>query len=419
MAANSSGSSSRKASWPRSVSISTKDTDAPAAFSACTIERLSSVGKQPIAGEGHQAEAGLGAGKGIGQPAAMIGGEVEIVHRPGHVEIGIGVEAVDEGHALVAQIALDLEVGVEAEGERFAVLQIAAELAVQGGFRQIGDVGGHARHRQPLFRALAMLEIFAAMPVRVGHHGLPADLVEGDVLRGMARAGGDRQRREHALRIARRPFQHLHAAHRAAEHAEQFFDAEMVDQHQLCPHHVADGDDRQVEPVGLAGGGIGRGRAGRAQAAADDVGADDEEAVGVDDLAGADQHFPPARLAGHRIGAGDMLVAGQRMADEDGVGAGVVERAVGLVGDLERRQQRAGVELERLVGAETQHRARRLVGLVVGLSSAQSGHRIHLTLWIHASCFSKIDADAVSGRRGQQKTGIAVRKAGYRMQTAL
>ena len=138
----------------------------------------------------------------------------------------------------------------------------------------------------------------------------------------------------------------------------------MVDQHRLRADHVADGDDRQVEPVGLAGRRIGRGGAGRAQAAADDVGADDEEAVGVDDLAGPDQHVPPAGLAGHRMGIGDMLVAGQRVADEDGVGAGLVELAIGLVGDLEGRQQRAGVELQRLVGAEAQHRARRLVGLV-------------------------------------------------------
>ena len=38
------------------------------------------------------------------------------------------------------------------------------------------------------------------------------------------------------------------------------------------------------------------------------------------DLARPDQHLPPAGLAGHRVGAGDMLVAGQRMADQDGVG---------------------------------------------------------------------------------------------------
>ena len=41
---------------------------------------------------------------------------------------------------------------------------------------------------RPFSRALAMLEIVAAVPVGIGHHRLPADLVEGDVLRGMAAA---------------------------------------------------------------------------------------------------------------------------------------------------------------------------------------------------------------------------------------
>src|SRR5262249_12553171 len=41
--ANSSGSSSRKASWPLSVVISANDTRAPAALSACTIARDSDV----------------------------------------------------------------------------------------------------------------------------------------------------------------------------------------------------------------------------------------------------------------------------------------------------------------------------------------------------------------------------------------
>src|SRR5215510_13129663 len=44
MVANSSGSSSRKASWPLSDSISTKLTLAATALSACTISRLSRVG---------------------------------------------------------------------------------------------------------------------------------------------------------------------------------------------------------------------------------------------------------------------------------------------------------------------------------------------------------------------------------------
>ena len=45
----------------------------------------------------------------------MLLGEIEIVHRAGDVEIGVGVEPVDEADPLVAQIALDLEIGVEAE----------------------------------------------------------------------------------------------------------------------------------------------------------------------------------------------------------------------------------------------------------------------------------------------------------------
>src|SRR5205085_4134690 len=42
--ARSSGSSSRKASWPLSVTISAKETRALAALSACTMERDSTVG---------------------------------------------------------------------------------------------------------------------------------------------------------------------------------------------------------------------------------------------------------------------------------------------------------------------------------------------------------------------------------------
>ena len=63
-------------------------------------------------------------------PAVLLG-QVEVVHRPGDVEVAVGVEPVDEGRALVAQVALDLEVGVEAENvSPRAVLQPAAELAV-------------------------------------------------------------------------------------------------------------------------------------------------------------------------------------------------------------------------------------------------------------------------------------------------
>ena len=66
-----------------------------------------------------------------GEDAAVLGREIEIIHRARDIEIGVGVEALDERKALVAQVALDLEVGVEREGRRVAVLEVAAELPVQ------------------------------------------------------------------------------------------------------------------------------------------------------------------------------------------------------------------------------------------------------------------------------------------------
>ncbi len=48
----------------------------------------------------------------------------------------------------------------------------------------------------------------------------------------------------------------------------------------------------------------------------------------------------------------DVLVAGEGMADQHRIGAVGVERAVGLVGDLERGERDPGIELERLLRPE-------------------------------------------------------------------
>ena len=144
--------------------------------------------EQPVAGERHHAEAGLDAAKRLRQHAVMVGGDVEIIHRPRQIEIAVGVEALDKGRALVAQIALDLEIGVERERRQLAVLHPPPELAMQRGVREIGDVRGHPRHAEAAMRMGALLEVAAAAPVRIGHHGLPAELVERDVLRRVARA---------------------------------------------------------------------------------------------------------------------------------------------------------------------------------------------------------------------------------------
>ena len=121
---------------------------------------------------------------------------------------------------------------------------------------------------RPLDGRGAVQLIFAALPVGIGHDRLAAHFVEGDVLRRMARGAGDGHHGAHAVGIGRRPLQHLHAAHRAADHRQQLVDAQMLDQPLLRPHHVADGDQRESQALGLAGGRIDLGRAGRAHAAA-------------------------------------------------------------------------------------------------------------------------------------------------------
>ena len=137
----------------------------------------------------------------------------------------------------------------------------------------------------------------------------------------------------------------------------------------------------KIQPPHLAGGRIGRGRTGRAHAAADHVRADDEIVVGIERPAGTDHGLPPAGLAGDRMHIGDMLIAGQRMADQNGVGAVGIELAIGLVGDLERRKIDAAIELQRLIRAERRHQRTRMVRLVRALVGMNSGTGYRLQVY--------------------------------------
>ena len=117
--------------------------------------------------------------------------------------------------------------------------------------------------------------------------------MEGDVLRRMARGAGDRHGGEHALGIARRPLQHLHAAHRAADHAEQVGrcrgDRAAAPGRAPCRRSVTTGK-RRFHGWPVAGSIVER--PGRAHAAAQHVGADDEVARRIEHLARPDQAAP-------------------------------------------------------------------------------------------------------------------------------
>ena len=129
------------------------------------------------------------AAKRIGNRAEFLR-QIEIIHGAGDIEVGIGVEALDKGRSLVAQIAFHLEIGIEPEGLFRAVLQPPPELLGQPRFRQIGDVRRHPGDRQAVFRALAA-GIIAALPFGIGHDRLPPHFMKRNVLCGMARGRGD------------------------------------------------------------------------------------------------------------------------------------------------------------------------------------------------------------------------------------
>src|SRR5690606_20249661 len=158
--------------------------------------------EKPVAGEADYERIRFDTTEGVVE-RAVGGGEVELVEGAGDVEVGVGVEAVDEAAALIAQVALDLELhveggrtGGEGRGERGggrrggAVGDLAAaEFAVHGRVGEVGDVGHHAGDGQADARAGAG-GVVAVVPLGVLHDGLTADLVEGDGLRAFAGGGG-------------------------------------------------------------------------------------------------------------------------------------------------------------------------------------------------------------------------------------
>ena len=207
-------------------------------------------------------------------------------------------------------------------------------------------MSSHARHRQPLVRPLAMFEIAAGLPRRIGHDRLTPNLVKSDILRGMARGRGDDQRRGGAVREIGGQRQRLHSAHRPADNGMQPVYAQCIKQLDLGANHVANGDDRKAHAIGLA---IGRKacRPGRAHAAAKNIRADHEKAIGVHRQSGSDRTFPPAGLSGDRMAAGDILIHRQRMAQQDRVAAVRVQRAIGLISDLYAFELLPAIEQQR------------------------------------------------------------------------
>ncbi len=225
--------------------------------------------------------------------------------------------------------------------------------------------------------------------------------MEGDVLGRVARRRRQAHRGEDPLRVVRGPLQHLHAAHRAADDAEQGLDPQLLDQHGLGADHVGDGDHRKGQAEGLAGRRVGGGRAGRAHAAAEHVRADDEVALRVERQPRPDHPVPPAGLAGQRVFRGDVLVRGQGVADEDRVAAIGVESSVSLEGDIDALEPCAGVQAQRPVRPHHPPRRQGLVRAVHDQAHAGLGARSGETVNLAARSRNAGQKKGRARKRGQ------------------
>jgi hypothetical protein len=195
---------------------------------------------------------------------------------------------------------------------------------VEGGERARRARHDELRQRQPQAHRLGARARHAALGI--DEQGAARHLV--DQLRP---ACGARHRRHgddavHPLRMAHRPLQRLHAAHRCAADGGQAADAEAVEQAPLRLDHVADRDAREVG-TGL-GCAVGR---RRRQAVAERIDDDDAAPLGVEGEARADQEVEPVVRAAdrgreqHRRLAQARLVAVHDIGDE-----GVAQRRAGF-----------------------------------------------------------------------------------------
>jgi hypothetical protein len=148
----------------------------------------------------------------------------------------------------------------------------------------------------------------------------PPDGPPGDLLRAGGQAGGHRHDGADPVGEHHGPLQDLHAAHRAAHHAQPASHTEVVGQAGLHPDHVTDRHHREPAAVGPAIVGVGRRRPGGALTATQHVGADHEEALGVHRLPRAHHAVPPAgrgmAMAGGPV---HVAVAGPGVAHQHGV----------------------------------------------------------------------------------------------------
>ena len=241
----------------------------------------------------------------------------------------------------------------------FAAVLLTAEAVLQFGGAAVGGVCDTARQSQTGYRCGTGI-VVAAGEVRVRTNRNVLGVRPRDLLRRSRRTGGNDRASAHQLGVSCRPLQGASTTEGTTDYVAESRHAQCTRQTCLRTHRVADAHLREAGTPVFTSARVALGndarRTGRTVAATQNIGSNHEVAVGVHDRAGAHDAFPPAvrfdganQRGGHVGGgyaAGDMRVTGERMQNQDGVIASLVEGAPGFVADGDLRQGHAGLELQ-------------------------------------------------------------------------
>ena len=171
------------------------------------LEKIFELGTQLHIDDGLQT---LAEKKGHGLQRAVIFAQIEVIGRPGKVEIAVGVESLHETLSLVVQIGLDGKLRVEVVTVVLSISQLAPEFLAHALFRQVRYVPDHSRYGQTSIGAFS-LGVLPAGKIRIGQDRISAHRVKRDRLGSEMRCGGNRYRGLDKVRVGNRPLQNLHS----------------------------------------------------------------------------------------------------------------------------------------------------------------------------------------------------------------